>query len=191
MTPETAGHETGAQDLLAARCHSDDPRYRAIDWRHWRPRERATLLFVIRDGQILLIEKKRGLGAGKVNGPGGRLEPGETPLQAAEREIEEEICVTARDTTACGELLFQFVDGHSIHVYVYRAPDCAGEPRETAEAKPFWCAVGAIPYGRMWADDGIWVPYMLANRPFHGRFLFDGDRMLGFELSAPAAGASP
>ncbi|MEO1370466.1 MAG: NUDIX domain-containing protein, partial [Acidobacteriota bacterium] len=57
-----------------------------IDWRRWRPTDRATLVFVIDGGRILLIRKKRGLGAGKVNGPGGRLEAGETPVQCAVRE---------------------------------------------------------------------------------------------------------
>ena len=59
-----------------------DPIYRSFDevpWPDWQASERATLLFVIRDGQVLLIDKKRGLGAGKVNGPGGHIEPGESP----------------------------------------------------------------------------------------------------------------
>ena len=51
-----------------------------------------TLLFVIRAGQILLIHKKRGLGAGKINGPGGRLHLGESPLHGAVREVKEELC---------------------------------------------------------------------------------------------------
>ena len=36
-----------------------------IDWTAWQPAQRATLLYVISDGQILLIRKKRGLGAGR------------------------------------------------------------------------------------------------------------------------------
>jgi len=47
------------------------------DWNTWTPKERGTLCFVLQEGRILLIEKKRGLGAGKVNGPGGRIEPGD------------------------------------------------------------------------------------------------------------------
>jgi 8-oxo-dGTP diphosphatase len=31
----------------------------------------ATLLFAIRDNPVLCIRKKHGLGAGKINGPGG------------------------------------------------------------------------------------------------------------------------
>ena len=65
-----------------------------VDWERWRPDVRATLLFVVRDGRILLIRKKRGLGAGKINGPGGKLDPREAPLAGAIREVEEEIGVT-------------------------------------------------------------------------------------------------
>ena len=65
-----------------------------VTWATWCPHERATLLFVIREGQILLIHKKRGLGAGKIIGPGGRLGPGESPLQGAMRKVQEELCIT-------------------------------------------------------------------------------------------------
>ena len=67
------------------------------DWSTWTPKDTATLLFVLRGDEVLLIRKKRGLGAGKYNGPGGRLEPGETALACAVREVEEELCITPRD----------------------------------------------------------------------------------------------
>jgi 8-oxo-dGTP diphosphatase len=153
-----------------------------VDWELWEPEQRATVLFVVRDGRILLIHKKRGLGAGKVNGPGGRIDPGETPLECALRETREELRVTPLGVRACGELRFQFVDGLSIHGYVFTASDCDGVPRETAEARPFWVAQDAIPFERMWADDRLWFPPMLAGRHFDGRFLFDGDALLGWEL---------
>jgi 8-oxo-dGTP diphosphatase len=149
-----------------------------IDWFNWVPCEQATLLFVIRANEILLIHKKRGLGAGNINAPGGRLEPGETPMQAAIREVEEEVCVTPTDVQYTGELYFQFTDGHSIHGTVFTAGGCTGEPTETDEATPFWTTMDAIPYDRMWADDRHWIPLMLAKTPFHGYFIFDGPTML-------------
>lgn len=149
----------------------------------WQPRDRATLLFVVRDGQVLLILKKRGLGAGKINGPGGRLDPGETPRDCAIREVQEELRVTPTGVRDAGELLFQFVDGHSIHGYVFRADDCHGEPQETDEAEPRWTPIDRIPYDRMWADDALWMPLLLERKPFIGRFLFDGDRMLWHEVT--------
>jgi len=66
-----------------------------VDWDGWRASDPATLLFVVRDGQILLIRKKRGLGAGKINGPGGKFEKGETPLACALRETQEELEIEA------------------------------------------------------------------------------------------------
>jgi len=148
-----------------------------IDWNRWTPRERGTLCFVIREGKILLIEKKRGLGAGKVNGPGGRIEPGETAEQAAIRETQEEIGITPDSVEWAGELHFQFRDGYSLHCSVYRADTWHGELRETDEAKPFWKETDAIPYDRMWADDEHWMPRMLAGQKFRGWFEFDGDCM--------------
>lgn len=162
-----------------------------IDWQTWSPVDRATLLFVVRDDQVLLIRKHRGLGAGKINGPGGRLEDGETPREAAIREVREEIGVVPRLVEESGELRFQFVDGYSIHVTVFRAAACSGEPVATAEAEPLWTAIDRIPYEEMWADDRIWLPLMLEGRPFSGRFVFDGDRMLDWDVTADGGGPRP
>jgi 8-oxo-dGTP diphosphatase len=157
-------------------------RWEDIDWTGWKAQQLATLLFVVRDGHVLLIHKKRGLGAGKINGPGGRIDDGETFLQAAIREVQEEVRVTPIAIEPCGALFFQFVDGLSIYVEVFRANDCEGEPQETDEAQPFWAPIDNIPFEKMWADDRHWIPLMLARKKFHGRFLFDEDKMLGHEI---------
>lgn len=149
-----------------------------IDWAVWRPRDRATLVFVVDGVRLLLIRKKRGLGAGKVNAPGGRLEPGETFEACAVREVEEELRITPHDVAYAGENSFQFVDGYSIHARVYRATRWSGTPTETPEAVPLWVDVAAIPYEEMWEDDRLWIPHLLAGRRFVGRYVFDGDAML-------------
>lgn len=154
----------------------------AIDWQTWEPDQRATLLFVCDGTRILLIEKKRGLGAGKVNAPGGRLEPGETPQQAAVRETEEEVCITPLDVTYAGELYFQFIDGLKLFCTVFKAAAYHGTPQETGEAKPFWVERDAIPYDRMWRDDHEWLPLLLNNIEFRGFFIFDDDNMVDYQM---------
>jgi 8-oxo-dGTP diphosphatase len=134
-----------------------------IDWAQWRAHDRATLVFVIEGRRILLIRKKRGLGAGKINGPGGKLDPGETPRDCAQREVEEELCATPIGLVARGELRFQFTDGYSIHVYVFVASGLAGNAQETDEAIPIWTPVEAVPYDEMWADDRLWLPGVMAG----------------------------
>ena len=51
---------------------------RCIHWNSWQQGLDATLMFVVRDGKVLLIEKLTGIGKGKINGPGGKIDPGET-----------------------------------------------------------------------------------------------------------------
>lgn len=154
-----------------------------IDWTQWSGEMLATILFIIKDGQVLLIEKKTGLGAGKINGPGGKIEPGETPLEAAIRETQEELMVTPHSPRKLGELQFAMSDHVDIHCHVYRSDDYSGIPTETDEAKPVWTALDAIPYDRMWEDDRHWLPLVVEEMSFLGRFAFDGERMLWKEVS--------
>jgi len=158
-----------------------------IAWSSWEARDTATLVFVVEDDRVLLIRKKRGLGAGKINGPGGRLEPGETLLQCAVREIREELCITPQKLELRGELRFQFLDGYSIHVHVFHAEGYQGRPTETEEAVPLWFRRPEIPYDQMWEDDVLWVPHLLDGGRFEGCFLFEGDRMLDHRLDLEPA----
>ena len=149
-----------------------------MDWEHWTPQERATLCFIRRGEQVLLIRKKRGLGKGKINGPGGKIEPGETALEAAIRETIEELGVVPLAPVEMGDLSFQFADGYSLFCTLYVAEGCEGEPVETDEATPLWTPVDAIPYNEMWADDALWFPKVLAGQRIRGFFEFDGERMV-------------
>ena len=153
-----------------------------IDWTSWQGEIHATLMFIIKDGQILLIEKKRGLGAGKINGPGGKIDPGETALEAVIRETQEELLITPHAPRKLGELRFSMSDYADILCHVYRSDDFTGTPTETDEAVPVWTALDEIPYQRMWEDDRHWLPQVLAGGRFRGWFEFDGDTMLSREV---------
>lgn len=158
-----------------------------VDWTRWSG-VACTLVLVVRGGEMLLMRKKRGIGAGKINGPGGKIDAGEPPLAGAIRETREEVCAVPRELALAGHNRFQFADGSAIDVQVFRAGALDGTPAPTAEADPFWVPLGAIPYGEMWEDDALWLPHLLARRRFSGRFLFDGDRMLDWALELPDAG---
>jgi len=146
----------------------------------WKPAMLANLAFLLdRENQrILLIHKKTGLGAGKINGPGGKLEPGESALESAVRELQEELHITPTDLEEMGILHFQFVQGLSLHCTVFRGYQFTGTPTETREARPEWFDFDKIPFDRMWEDDIFWLPKMLENQKFDAWFHFDNDQML-------------
>ncbi len=154
-----------------------------FDWERWQPSEKAVIVFIKSKGSIVLIEKKTGLGAGKINGPGGRIEKGETPEEAAVRECREEIGVTPLELSLKAELSFVFTDGYSLYGYAFTAGGYEGNLVETYEAKPFLCDEGEIPYGKMWEDDILWLPHALSGKKVYGRFIFENDRMLSSNVT--------
>lgn len=150
--------------------------------------EAATLCYPIVDGDLLLIRKQRGLGEGNVIGPGGKIEDGETPREAARREVREELRVDPTGLAKCGEFAFHFRDADpdddSMFVHVFTADGIDGEPSATEEAVPEWHPVTDLPYDEMWVDDRIWIPHMLDGETFVGEFVLadDGESLLEYEV---------
>jgi len=137
-------------------------------------KKQLTLCMVLENGRILLAMKKRGFGAGKWNGVGGKLEAGETVEEAAKREAWEEIGVTITDMEKFGVIDFTFQEGSDpMEVHIFKVNQFDGTPVETEEMKPEWFDVDKIPFADMWPDDEYWVPLLLQGKKFKGRFLFD------------------
>lgn len=151
--------------------------------------EEATVCYPITDGEMLLIRKRRGLGAGNLIGAGGKLEAGETPDDCVRRECREELRVEPVAPERVGEIDFHFGDPEpgeqSMHVHVYTAEGVEGEPRETREARPVWCSTDDPPYDEMWADDRVWFPHMLEGRTFVGEFVLtdDGESLAEYSVT--------
>lgn len=101
----------------------------------------TTLCFPITaDGRLLLGRKKRGFGADKWNGFGGKLEGRETFRQCAVRELHEEAGLIAapEDLEIIGFLDFHFpASPNDDHItYIYFARTWTGTPVETEEMEP-------------------------------------------------------
>lgn len=155
---------------------------REVSWNDWEVQMPATLLFVLQGDQVLLIEKQRGIGAGKINGPGGKIDAGETPLECAVREVQEELCITVTDPKKRGELWFDMSDLPNIHCHVFVGTAFEGTPTSTEEAVPLWTPISEIPFDRMWDDDKYWLSEMLAGRTFIGKFVFEQEEIIWMDI---------
>lgn len=137
---------------------------------------KATLLFLIRDGTVLLAHKKRGVGKGYWNGVGGKLEGAESWQEAAVRECQEEIRVTPLDIEHRADITFDFFHNGQAQKMLGRVYACyrwEGEPQETEEMTPKWFNIRELPLDKMWDDDKYWLPQFLEGKKIKAYFKLD------------------
>ncbi|CAK9804039.1 Oxidized purine nucleoside triphosphate hydrolase [Anthophora plagiata] len=138
-----------------------------------------SLVFVRNPEEILLGLKKRGFGENKWNGFGGKVEPGESIIQGAIREVKEECSITVEDLKKIGILQFQFEGAETVlEVHVFETYQYHGELTESEEMRPKWFNLKEIPFKQMWPDDEYWFPYMLRGELFKGYFLYRGQDLI-------------
>jgi 8-oxo-dGTP diphosphatase len=142
----------------------------------------ATLCLLFRGDppqEVLLGMKKARFGAGKYNGFGGKVEPGETIVQAAARELAEEagVRVSPDELRPVGHLTFLFPYRREWEqvVHVFSARTWQGTPAESGEMVPAWFRVDEIPYDQMWDDDRYWLPPLLAGERVQATFVYRAD----------------
>jgi 8-oxo-dGTP pyrophosphatase MutT (NUDIX family) len=151
--------------------------------------KQTTICFLMKEGRVLLGMKKRGFGAGKWNGFGGKVDEGEEVTHAMVRELKEEIGVdvAAEDLRDAGTLTFTFKDNGEWDqlCHVFTLERWVGEPSESEEMRPSWYPLSSLPFDAMWVDDPHWVPFVLSGKKVNGKFLFDdkGGELLNFAVS--------
>jgi len=141
-------------------------------------KSQMTVGYLVRENTVLLVEKGRNIGMGKLVGVGGRQEDGETLEETAKREIEEEIGVKVTKMRKAAEMEFVFPHNpkYGGHVTGYVVEEWEGEPQVTEEAKTVdWYEFGDLPVQRMWHDNTIWVPLILDGKNVRGRFVIGED----------------
>lgn len=128
------------------------------------------------DDKLLLAQKKRGFGVGKINGIGGKQNPDEAITQTMLRETMEEIGVVPTGYRRVAILDFDEYDGDTrefIEVHVYMADGYEGEIIESEEMKPQWFGLNELPYDRMFPDDIYFLPLLLEGKLIKGFFKYD------------------
>jgi 8-oxo-dGTP pyrophosphatase MutT (NUDIX family) len=127
---------------------------------------------------LLLLKTSGRFGGGFWNAPGGKIKSGESPEEAARREVLEETGLKVGVLEKFGHLEFYFGAGKSKPDWsaeVFVTDEFMGKLRESEEGKLEWFSREKLPIDQMWADDRYWLPLLIERKKFRGVFEFSSD----------------
>jgi len=143
----------------------------------------ATLGIITRGNRVLLGLKRGGseIGDGTLNGPGGKVEVGETIKQCLVRETREEVGITLdpRKLEKVAVITFHAGGVPDFKVHVYRTSSFSGIPLETESMVPAWYDINALPVDRMLESDRAWFPKVIRGEKFRANVYYR-ERAKGF-----------
>lgn len=148
----------------------------------------ATLCYVRHNGKTLMlhrIKKANDMHAGKWNGLGGKLLPGETPEQCAIREVQEESGLTLINPILRGIITFPGFNKVSApqragaqsetedwYCFLFIGQAFTGELIDSAEGVLAWIDDAALLDLNLWEGDRIFIPWLDTEAFFSGRFTY-------------------
>ncbi|MCB0083271.1 MAG: 8-oxo-dGTP diphosphatase [Caldilineaceae bacterium] len=153
----------------------------------------ATLCYVRTASQTLMlhrIKKANDMHAGKWNGLGGKLLPGETPEACAIREVQEESGLTMHSPLLRGVLTFPgFPSGQRAlwptddprhqdpnlddwYTFVFESYDFSGTLSDSNEGVLAWIDNDQLLALNLWEGDRIFLPWLDGEAFFSGRFVY-------------------
>jgi 8-oxo-dGTP diphosphatase len=154
----------------------------------------AVLVYLRHQGDILMVHRNRKPGdyhEGKWNGLGGKMDPGESPIEAARRELEEEAGLNLAPERFHNLGVLHFPDFKSEKhedwlVVVFTADVTEAEARSAVdfpcpEGKPEWIAPERLFTLNLWEGDRHFLPRVLARTPFFATHWYEGERLVRHE----------
>ena len=123
--------------------------------------------------------------AGKWNGLGGKLEPDESPLEAAVREVREEsgLDLPPAAFRALGSVTFPNFKPHkgedwNVWVFMARVSDAhRATPVQGPEGSLHWVPAADVLKLNLWAGDRHFVPHVLDEKTFFGTLWYRGQEV--------------
>jgi 8-oxo-dGTP diphosphatase len=152
----------------------------------------AVLLYAFFNDQVLMIhrnQKENDFHEGKWNGLGGKLDLGETAIECAAREFEEES--NAKTSTTqwvwAGQLSFPNFKPHKNEdwsVTVFRTELNQEQVNQiitkNKEGTLHWIPSSEVLSLNLWEGDRTFIPSVLKKTPFEGTFFYQDGKLARF-----------
>ncbi len=146
----------------------------------------ATLCYVKANGRTLMlhrIKKQNDKHAGKWNGLGGKLLPGETPEECVIREVQEESGLMLHKPLLRGVLTFPaFSKNEDWYTFVFVAHEFTGELIDSNEGVLHWIDDADLLNLNLWEGDKIFLKWLDQNSFFSGQFRYGDGKLREYNV---------
>lgn len=130
------------------------------------------------------IKKQNDMHAGKWNGLGGKLEPGETPEECARREIKEESGLQVKKLQWKGFLTFpQFSNQEDWYAFVFVAEADQDEVIDSAEGQLRWIPNHELLELNLWEGDRVFLRWLDQPGFFSAKFIYQDKKLVDYQVS--------
>ncbi len=137
----------------------------------------STICFPVKNNRIYLANKRRGFGAGFLNGYGGKKKPEDRSIEdAAIRELTEECGIKTSPDKLEKVALIDFFEEetHIFECHIFFCHDWQGSFVETEEmGAPKSYEISNPPYERMWDADRVWLPLVCSGQKIRARSYYN------------------
>ena len=142
----------------------------------------ATMVYCIKDGDVLLMLRNKEPNLGLWGGPGGKLEPGESPYDCAKRELYEETGLEVNDLHFRGLIteISPRPDWQWL-MFLYVATEFSGTiVEDKREGRLSWCSLSEVMQLPIPEADSVFFQKVInINMPFYqAKFVYDSDLSL-------------
>ena len=129
---------------------------------------RTVTVYIFKDDEVLLLfrnKKKIDINKGKYIGVGGHIEEGETPIEAAEREVKEETGFEVNNLEYRCHVEFHY-DNFEEEMHVFTTKEFSGEMIKCDEGDLSWQKTSELMNIPMWEGDKYFLKPIMDNHPF-------------------------
>ncbi len=138
-----------------------------MDHKHYRVVPRTLIFLFNQHNQVLLLKGSpdKRLWAGRLNGIGGHIEPGEDIYQGAYRELREETGIVDAKIDLCGQIMIDVTPADGVAIFVFKGQYAASLALSSPEGELAWVdldRLGAIP---LVEDLPVLIPMVAAQQP--------------------------
>lgn len=133
-----------------------------------------TVLCLIHQGERLLLQNRRKKDWDGWTLPGGHIEKGESIVDAAVREMQEETGLTIHSPKLCGIKQFPIENGRYL-VFLFRTESFSGEVRSSDEGEMRWISRSELSDFNTVNDFDELLRVMLDDRLTEFQYVVDGE----------------